>query len=418
MRRRASILVVLVAAIASLASGPDAGAAVYWGGGSSVGAANLDGSVPIFGYPYSIANAFRIGTVCGVAVDASHLFWADRYKGTIGRVGQPPGTVTDRVDIVGEPLQADEALVSGLASPCGLALDGAHLYWADQSGMAIGRADLDGGAQVRNLVSAVSLPCGVAVDGTHVYWASLTGDAIGRARLDGSEVEREFIGGAHGPCGVAVDGAHVYWANQLGGSIGRADLDGGNPDQGFIAGLTDPCGVAVDGAHVYWANWNGRDPVGRANLDGSAVETSLVSTEFYLASCGVALDSKLFKPAPPPPSAPFFLGRVRRGRGGVAYVTVKVPAAGGGELRVLGKGLAWGLPGSPQREGGYILRQLKLWPGRGSRAARRIRRTLRRRGRVHLLLEVTYQEAGRSPALQVRELTLLRRPPRHSRRPT
>ena len=36
-------------------------------------------------------------------------------------------------------------------------------------------------------------PCGVATDGTHIYWANEGGSTIGRANLDGSGVQQDFI---------------------------------------------------------------------------------------------------------------------------------------------------------------------------------------------------------------------------------
>ena len=72
----------------------------------------------------------------------------------------------------------------------------------------------------------------MAVDGTHVYWANNASGTIGRANLDGSNPNQSFITGANAPIGVAVDGAHVYWTNfpqSAGTGIGRANLDGSMP---------------------------------------------------------------------------------------------------------------------------------------------------------------------------------------------
>jgi hypothetical protein len=224
-------------------------------------------------------------------------------------------------------------------------------------------------------------------------------------------VDEGFVEGLDGPCGVAVDGGHVYWANWLGSTIGRAGIDGGSPDDAFITGLAYPCGVAVDGSGVYWTNWTAGDPgepFGRANLDGSGVVTPHVTDRHYAASCGIALDSKTLKPRPLPASAPIFLGRIRRGEGrGVAYVTVKVPKTGGA-LDVVSRALDWGFVGSPVPEGGYLLRQLKIWPGSTGRPARRLRNRLARNGHANVHLEVTHQEPGKGPYLAFMPLTLIK----------
>jgi sugar lactone lactonase YvrE len=62
--------------------------------------------------------------------------------------------------------------------------------------------------------------------------------------------------------------AFVYWANAGNGTIGRANLDGTGANQSLIGGVGTPCGVAVDAAHIYWANDSGSGAIGRSNLDG------------------------------------------------------------------------------------------------------------------------------------------------------
>lgn len=382
-------------------------AAVYWGSGGFVAAANLDGSVFVDGVPYGIANVPELGDVCGLAVSGGDLYWADSSRGTIGRMGLGSNP-TGQVDFVDETVFIDEALVSGLARPCGVAVDDSHIYWADMAGMAIGRANLDGSGVDRNFISGVSSPCGVGLGDGHLYWGTLDGGTVGRALLGGGAVEEDFIEGASGPCGVAVDGSHVYWSNWLGSSIGRANLDGSGVDDSFIGGLSNPCGVAVDGSHVYWTNWNARDPVGRANLDGSGVVPSLVTTDFYLASCGVALDARVFVPPPLPPSANIFLGKVKRGLGkGVAYVNVKVPKTGG-VLDVVSPALSWKYAGAPVADRGYWVWQLKVGPGKTGRAAKKLRDRLARKGRATITFAVTYTEAGKAPYTATRPLTLVR----------
>jgi hypothetical protein len=400
-------------AVAALSAAPRAEAGVYWGSNGFVGAANLDGSVFVDGVPYGAANVPEIGHICGLAVSNGNLYWADNERGTIGRM-ELGTTPTGYVNLPTEKVSIDEAFISGLVNPCGVAVAGGHIYWTSFGNMTIGRANLDGSDPDRTFISGVLSPCGVAVDGGHIYWGSFLGDSIGRADLNGNSVEETFVEGGEGPCGVATDGGHIYWSNWGGSTIGRAGIDGGSPDNDFVTGLENPCGVAVDGSHVYWTNWNARDPVGRANLDGSGVVKSLVTTEFYSASCGVALDSRVFQPLPPPPSYPIFLGKLKRDeKRGIAYVNVKVPSAGvGGSLNVVSKGLHWELLGPPVTDGGYLVYQLKVWPGSG-KAGKKIRTALARKGKASVVLSVTYEEAGKRPYRATRPLTLIRRHARH-----
>jgi hypothetical protein len=405
----AASLATLLAGAALVSAAPRAEAGVYWGSGGFVGAANLDGSVFVDGVPYRAANVPEIGNICGLAVSNGYLYWADNSRGTIGRMELPKSQL-GYADTISERVSIDEAFISGLVNPCGVAVDGGHIYWTSFGNMTIGRANLDGSNPDRTFISGVSSPCGVAVDGGHIYWGDFIGDSIGRSNLNGEAIDERFVEGAEGPCGIAVNGSHVYWSNWDGSTIGRAGIDGAAPDNDFIAGLSNPCGIAVDGSHVYWTNWNARDPVGRANLDGSGVVKSLVTTEFYAASCGVGVDSKVFQPPPPPHSYPIFLAKLKRDtKRGIGYVSVKVPIAGvGGSVNVISKGLRWELIGPPVTDGGYFVYQLKVWPGRG-KASKKIRTALARKGRASVSLSVAYQEAGKQAYVATRPLTLIRR---------
>ena len=408
-RRISGVLVALTIAVAGLGAGlaPRAEAAVYWGGNSFVGAANLDGSQALISYPYELANGLFPGNVCGVAVNGSHLFWADESNDSIGRMGLSPSS-TGRLHFT-EGIEIDQGFVSGILNPCGVAVDGNHIYWASRNGRAIGRANLDGSAPQPRFIPGPHPMCGVTTSPTHIYWAN-EADSIGRARLDGSEVDHHFIEGASSPCGVAVNGTHIYWADGSSETIGRANLDGSAPDQTFIQGAGRPCGVAVNATHVYWAHaWESGRLVSRANLDGSN-PTGVVASSSYQASCGVALDSRQFGPPPPAPASQFFFGKLKRNvRRGVAFINVIVPA--NGELSVTSRGLGWKLRGGKPAGflANYVRRQLKIWPAGRGRAGRAIRRRLARRGTARIRLGVSVQQPGHLPSFDTKRLTLIRK---------
>ena len=103
--------------------------------------------------------------------------------------------------------------------------------------------------------NAGAVPFAVAVNSAHVYWANNGDDSIGRANLDGSGVDNHFITGVTQPTGVAVTSQYIFWSS-LNDAVGRADLDGSNKKTGLISSTT-PCGVAVDSGHVYWAQDTG-----------------------------------------------------------------------------------------------------------------------------------------------------------------
>ena len=205
------------------------------------------------------------------ATAGAFVYWANNGGGTIGRANLDGSGV-------------DQSFITGAGEPVGVAVDGEHVYWTAGS---IGRANLDGTDVLPNFITGAGFPQGVAVDGEHVYWANLTGGTIGRANLDGSGVDQSFITGASFPVGVMVDAQHVYWDNLDTDSIGRADLDGSDINQSFIATDDGPFGVAVDGQYVYWTNQFAHT-IGRANLDGTGANQGFITGAG--APAGVAVD--------------------------------------------------------------------------------------------------------------------------------
>jgi len=162
-----------------------------------------------------------------------------------------------------------------LTSARGVAVDSAHIYWANPKAGTIGRADLNGcGNPEPNFVTGADNPQYVAVDAEHLYWTSDAGKgdtgegAIGRAKLGAGgaeEIDQDFIEGASKPQGIAVNSEYVYWANAGGTfetrTIGRAKLGAGAAeeiDQDFIgvdSGIQEhtPQGIAINASHIYAA---------------------------------------------------------------------------------------------------------------------------------------------------------------------
>jgi hypothetical protein len=93
-------------------------------------------------------------------------------------------------------------------------------------------------------------------------------------------------------CGIAVDSAHVYWNNDpfTSDSIGRANLDGSAVDPSFITGIGVGCGITADEAHVYWAN-DLDESIGRVNLDGSGLDRSFIDSAEGICAGQIAVDA-------------------------------------------------------------------------------------------------------------------------------
>ena len=172
------------------------GAHIYWANnvsGGSIGRANLDGSG---------ANSFFVSGASfptGVAVDGAHIYWANYGPRAIGRA-----------NLDGSAATANFIPVSTTSQLGGVTVNATHIFWADLGGTVgsmapIGRANLDGTGANPNFITGATNPDGLAVDGAHLYWANSGSGTIGRANLDGTGVNQGFITGAASPDGVALD---------------------------------------------------------------------------------------------------------------------------------------------------------------------------------------------------------------------
>jgi hypothetical protein len=168
--------------------------------------------------------------------------------------------------------------------PVAITADAKHVFWINGDGDSIGRAKLNGKRADQQFITGVGFARDLVVARGYLYWSqgnTIDDDAgIARARANGSEVDLDFIrftGDFTTPSELAVVGNRLYWANSYPAyTIGRARLDGSALDQSFISGgLKNPFGLAASDTHVYWTN-RGTRSIARANLDGSAVKIEFI----------------------------------------------------------------------------------------------------------------------------------------------
>ena len=123
----------------------------------------------------------------GVTIDSGHIYWTD-----LGTFNPLSGATNSDGKIMEANLDGTgvTTLASSQASPTGIAVNASHIYWADAcSGTTLGgtimESNLDGTA-VTTLVSGLDCPTGVAVDSSHLYWSDGADGTITAAGLDGS----------------------------------------------------------------------------------------------------------------------------------------------------------------------------------------------------------------------------------------
>jgi len=206
----------------------------------------------------------------GLALDTQdgRMYWTIAGEG--GASQELDGSV-NRVRLNGTMIQT---IVTGLRGGAGIAVDpsAGKVYWADDAGGKIQRANLDG-SDVEDLVIVVGVIRAMALDlqNQKMYWTNVH-DVIQRANLDGSNVEALVHESNQFGRGIALDIAagKVYWT-QFSKKIRRANLDGTDVED-LITVPEFPEGIALDigaGKMYYAVQGVG---IERANLDGSNVE--------------------------------------------------------------------------------------------------------------------------------------------------
>ena len=126
---------------------------------------------------------------------------------------------------------------------------------------------------------------GLYATADYVYYACFAHKWIGRVKTDGTESLPHFasIDSTCSPCGGVItgDGNWLYIANSA-GEIRRTPIGGGLPDaksRFSITGLGDVRGFTTDGTYLYWTSTSHSPYIGRANIDGTNVDSRWLDTK-------------------------------------------------------------------------------------------------------------------------------------------
>lgn len=132
-----------------------------------------------------------------LAVDATHLYWADRE--TIYRLALAGGTA--------------QPFISGQTTVNGLALDATHLYWGNSDQGLIRRVPLTGGTPA-TLFSQQMMPWKLRIANGYVYWTSdFAPTDIKRGPVTGGVAE-VLVTNQDVPREMVTDGVWLYWFAQ------------------------------------------------------------------------------------------------------------------------------------------------------------------------------------------------------------
>lgn len=207
---------------------------IYWADSyeETIARANLDGT----GVEDAFISLPKGTHPCGLAVNSEFIYWTSGGTHTLGRA-RLDGSELDLSFINTEPF------------PCAVAVNQTGIYWSSETEDSIWRTDLAGLNGPELVIDEPEGdPCGIGIEGPHLFWVNGEGGAIGRANLDGSEAQPEFIAGVRYPISLAIQAGHLYWVSEGGEfrSIGRADLDGGEVNDDFITGHRYLYALAAD----------------------------------------------------------------------------------------------------------------------------------------------------------------------------
>ncbi|XP_047660030.1 low-density lipoprotein receptor-related protein 6-like [Tachysurus fulvidraco] len=158
---------------------------------------------------------------------------------------------------------AQSTVVSGLASPDGLACDwlGSKLYWTDSETNRVEVAELDGTLRKVLFWQDLDQPRAISLDPSrgYVYWTDW-GEIpkIERAGMDGTNRAVIIDTDIYWPNGLTLDYSQqkLYWADAKYNFIHRSNLDGTGREVVVKGALPHPFALTLYEDTLFWTDWN------------------------------------------------------------------------------------------------------------------------------------------------------------------
>ena len=244
---------------------------IYWTEEDKIRRANLNGSLV-----EDIATFDR--EPLEIAIDPLNktIYWMNQG-----------GTNIQRANLDGTDIQNVVSILTSFAMA--LDIEKNKIYWIPYAFNGIHHSNFDGSGVSDNLrrmnrqeFRRVSFPLNMIVDSRSekLYWTDFWLTNIKRVDLDGSNLEDLNVNRPILPVGLALDlrKDHLYWSDNK-GFIWRSTLDGNKPKI-IISGLEMPNDIALDlhSNKIYWISHETdttQCKIQRANLDGTNIEDIL-----------------------------------------------------------------------------------------------------------------------------------------------
>lgn len=181
----------------------------------------------------------------GIVADRRNAVWTNEQTG----------------DVVVANVRNDAPLrviASGQARPYSIAMDATHVYWANEENGTLARVAREGG-YVEVLARKQSWPAGTALDETHLYWIDRTAGLVMRIPKGGGEPQR-LAKTSVGSFSTALSGTHVYWTSRDDDRVLRVPKTGGVPEV-VAQGQASPFDIVASGNDVFFSknhvSWGG-----------------------------------------------------------------------------------------------------------------------------------------------------------------
>jgi virginiamycin B lyase len=215
-----------------------------------------------------------------VAVNASHIYFSVDRKATNSSLIRQ-----HNLDGSGQELVVT---VSNSGGPVGIALNGTHLYWANSVTQTIGRSDLAGTdpSEEPSFITEAGRPTDPATAGAHVYWTANqgvvpnSGNDVYQLDLGGESPELKDLApdttslkGAEvqGVLGASEDGSYVYFAaNGIPDGVGNSPNEIGEVAEPGNCKGTEP--GASGSCNLYVAHKGDIDFITRLNAKAPSGE--------------------------------------------------------------------------------------------------------------------------------------------------
>jgi hypothetical protein len=207
--------------------------------------------------PVTIYSPQTGGTIHGITVDATYLYWTEEGKG-LGVFRMPKmGGPSDVVLMHRASLTAYD-----------VAVDGTYLYWSDTD-YHVWAMPIDGNPSSATMMwfpHNSTLPRYITVDDNHVVYVTISSNNDGGNNpgdiVSGSPTRNDHQFSAQaGIAGIAFPGVpdagtrRIIWGHSTG--IREGPVDGSGNFSDLLTGGPDPvAGIAIEGAEMFWISNN------------------------------------------------------------------------------------------------------------------------------------------------------------------